>query len=178
MYKTLKTENIFKGKILDIKVDTVLLPNGNTTTREVVIHNDAAAMVAVDDEGKILFVTQYRHAIGQDLLEIPAGILEEGEDPQECALRELEEETSYKAGKIRHLTSFHTSAGCSNEVLHIYLCTELTKGSYNYDEYEFLTDSRLTLDEAMSKILSGEITDSKTIIGILMYNELKKQLIN
>ncbi|MCD8159522.1 MAG: NUDIX hydrolase [Clostridiales bacterium] len=171
MYKRIKRENIFKGKIIDVKVDTVVLPNGREAKREVVLHNDASAIVAEDEQGRLIFVRQYRHPVEKEIIEIPAGICETGEDPKECALRELEEETSYKAGKIVHLTSFQTSAGFSNEVIHIYLCSELTRGSYNFDEDEFLTDCRYTLDEAVNMIFSGEITDSKTIIGVLCYKE-------
>ncbi len=171
MYKRLKREDIFKGRIIDVKVDTVVLPNGKEAKREVVLHNDASAIVAEDEKGRLIFVRQYRHPIEKDIIEIPAGICEAGEDPMECALRELEEETAYKAGKIEHLTSFYTSAGFSNETIHIYLCRELSKGSYNFDDDEFLTDCRYSLEEAENMIFSGEITDSKTIIGILCYKE-------
>lgn len=167
----LNRQEIFKGKIIDVELDTVKLPNGKTAKREVVLHNAASGMLAVDNDGKILFVRQYRHPIGKELLELPAGIVEQGETPMECALREIEEETAHKAGNIELLTAFHTSAGFSNEVIYVYLCTGLTKGSFNFDEDEFITNIRLTLDEAIDKIFTGEITDSKTIIGLLCYKE-------
>ncbi len=172
MYKRIKREDIYKGRIIDVKRDTVLLPNGRETTRELVLHCDACGMVAVDDEGMIILVRQYRYPVGLEMPEIPAGLVEPGETPEACALRELEEETSYKAEHIEHMTSFHTSAGFSNEVLHVYLCTGLKKGNMKLDDDEILTYERHSLEDIKKMIFSGEITDSKTIIGILMYNEM------
>ena len=98
-YRTISREEIFKGKILTLVKDKVLLPNNNEAEREIILHKGAAAIVPVDDEGRIIFVRQYRHPIGEELLEIPAGLLEEGEEPLESAKRELEEETGYKSSK-------------------------------------------------------------------------------
>ncbi len=175
MYKTLKRENIYKGRIIDVKRDSVLLPNGKETIREVVLHSAACGMVAIDDEGMIILVRQYRYPASKEMLELPAGLVEPGEPPEKCALRELEEETSYKAENISHLTSFYTSAGFSDEVLHIYLCTGLKKGRMKLDEDEILSAERFTPEEVCDMIFSGEITDSKTIIGILMYRELLRR---
>lgn len=175
MYKTIKRKDIFKGRIIDVKEDTVILPDGKEAKREVVLHSDASAAVAVDPEGKLLFVEQYRHPIGANLLELPAGLVEDGEDPKDCIIRELEEETAFIPQKTEHLISFHTSAGFSNEMLHIYLCSDLIQGKANPDDDEFLTLHRLSLSEALSKISSGEITDSKTIIGLLYYNSILKE---
>ena len=168
-YEVLSSETVFKGKIYNIERDIITLPDGRTTSRETVRHNGAAAMVAVDDDGKILFVRQYRHSAGTETLEIPAGTLEKGEDPYDCAVRELEEETGYKCEKMEFMLKFYSSIGFCDEVLHIYLATGLKEGKTNPDDDEFIELERYTPEEAIKMIFAGEIADSKTIASVFAY---------
>jgi ADP-ribose pyrophosphatase len=119
--KTIKTEKIFEGRIITVQVDEVELPNGKTSTRELVKHPGAVAVIAVTDEEKIVMVEQYRKPLEKEIVEIPAGKLEKGEDPAECAKRELEEETGYGCTNLELLTSFYTSPGFADELVHVYL---------------------------------------------------------
>lgn len=173
-YKTLSSEEVYKGSRFTIEKDVITLPNGGRATRETVRHGGAAAMIPIDDDGKIIFVRQYRHSAGRLTLEIPAGTLEKGEDPYVCAVRELEEETSYKADKMTFLFKMYSAIGFCSEVLHIYLAEGLKKGSFNMDEDEFITLERYTPDEAIALINTGEICDSKTIASILTYKLMKE----
>ncbi len=170
-YEVLSSETVFKGKIYDIERDVITLPDGRTTTRETVRHNGASAMIAVDDDGKILFVRQYRHSAFAETLEIPAGTLEKGEDPYDCAVRELEEETGYKCDKMEFLLKFYSSIGICSEVLHIYLATGLKPGKINPDDDEFIKLERYTTEEAIKMIFDGRIIDSKTIAAVFAYKE-------
>lgn len=174
-YTTIKREEVYKGKIIDLVKDTITLPNGQEAARELVLHNGAAAIVPVDGEGKILFVRQYRHPAQEEVLEIPAGTLEKGEDPLECAQRELEEETGYIGRMFTHLTSMYTAIGFCTEVIHIYLAEELTESTQNLDEDEFVVVERYTLEEAVKMIFDGTLKDSKTISGILAAKEILAQ---
>ncbi len=167
--KTMKSERIYEGKVINLRVDTVELPDRKYSKREIVEHSGAVAIVAVNQEGKIILIKQFRKPVEEVLLEIPAGRIEPKEDPQDTALRELEEETGFKANKIVKLVEYYSTPGFSNEVLHIYLATELTTGIAKPDEDEYIETFPMTLEVAMEKIKSGEIKDSKAIIGILMY---------
>ncbi|WP_058485415.1 NUDIX domain-containing protein [Defluviitalea phaphyphila] len=171
-FKTIKQEEIYKGKIISLVKDTIELPDGRTTTRDVVLHNGAAAIVPVDNQGNILFVRQYRHPAKEELIEIPAGTLEKGEDPLECAKRELEEETGYKASKFSYICSMYTAVGFCTEIIHIYLAKDLVKTNQNLDEDEFITIEKYSLKEAIDMIFHGIIKDSKTIAGIFATKEL------
>ena len=143
-HKTISRE-IYKGRIISLVKDTILLPNGKTAEREIILHNGAAAIVPVDDEGNILFVRQYRQPIQDELLEIPAGLLENGEDPLDCAKRELEEETGYNALEYLHICSMYTAVGFSTEIIHIYLARGLYEGKQNLDEDEFVNVENILL---------------------------------
>lgn len=166
-YKILNSEIAFKGKVLSVKKDEITLPNGKTAFREVVLRGDATAVVPIDKDGNIILVRQYRHPALKELLEIPAGMLEEGEDPEICAMRELEEETSFKAEKLIHLTTMYPAVGFCTEKIYIYLAKDLTQGEFNLDEDEFISVEKYSLEEAINLIYSGDIIDSKTIVGIL-----------
>ena len=175
-YEVISSEKVFNGKVFDIERDVITLPDGRTTTRETVRHNGASAIVAVDKDGKILFVRQYRHSAGTETLEIPAGTLEKGEDPYDCAMRELEEETGYKTDKMEFLLKFYSSIGFCSEVLHIYLADDLVRGSANPDDDEFIELERYTPEEAVQMIFEGKIYDSKTIASVLAYkNRLERK---
>lgn len=166
---TLSTNTIFSGKIISLQVDTVRLPNGNTATREVVKHPGAVAVLALNDR-KMLVVDQFRQPLGRCEVEIPAGKLEPGEDPMEAAKRELQEETGYTCGTIRKLHSFYTSPGFADEVIHLYLAEDLTRGDMNPDEDEFLEMSEITLEEAYKLIQEERISDAKTILAVYAWN--------
>lgn len=166
-YEIIKTEKVFEGKVFDINKDEITLPNGETTFRETVLRGDAAAIVPIDDDGNVILVKQYRHAALKKILEIPAGMLEEGEDPMECAKRELEEETSFKVDELIHLTTMYPAVGICTEKIHIYLAKNLKQGNFNFDPDEFIDVEKYNLDEAIELIYKGEIIDSKTIVGLL-----------
>ncbi len=165
---TLSSKEIFSGNLLKLRVDQVLLPNGRKSTREIVEHPGAVAVVAITDNDEILMVRQYRKAIERELLEIPAGKLEKGEPKETCVKRELMEETGYYPNELKHLTSFYTSPGFSNEIIHLFLAKNLIKKTRDADFDEYLQAEKITIEEALKKIQSGEIVDSKTITGLLL----------
>lgn len=166
-YETINSEMAFNGKIINVKVDTISLPDGKTAKREVVIRGDATAIVPIDEKGNVILVEQYRHPVGDMVLEIPAGMLEEGEDPKVCAIRELEEETSFIAKDLIHITTMYPTVGFCTEKLHIYLAKDLEQGNFNFDDDEFIEVVKVPLEEAINMIYTGKIIDSKTIVGLL-----------
>ena len=168
------SEDVFDGNLLHVKKDTVRLPNGNIACREWIKHPGASAVLPVTPEGRLIFVRQYRYPIQQVTLEIPAGKLDaEGEDPLDCAKRELSEETGYQAEKYTFLTKLATTVGFSNEFIYIYAAEGLTAGRQHPDEDEFINVCTLTMDEAMAKIRSGEICDAKSITAVLLLRDLQ-----
>lgn len=165
--KTVSREERYDGKILTLHVDKALLPNGRISTREVVDHCPCAAILAMDDRNNVLTVTQYRYALGKELLEIPAGKLEENEDPVVGALRELQEETGAVPDEFLPLGRLYTSVGFCNEVIHLFLARGLHLGDTHPDEDEFLVQERIPFDEMVHRVMSGEIEDSKTVAAVL-----------
>lgn len=165
--KTLSTEYIYKGKILNLKVEQVQLPDGNKSKREIVEHKGAVAIVAFKDDDTILLVRQFRKPLNKELLEIPAGKLEENEDPKHCALRELEEETGYKANNIEFIGKILTTPGFSNELIYIFKATNLCKGQIGGDEDEFINVEEIKLIDLKDKIKKGEIIDGKTVASLI-----------
>ena len=168
--KSIKSEQIYKGRVVQLRVETVSLPDGQTKIREIVHHPGAAAIVALTnkDEGEdreVLLVEQYRKAVESKTLEIPAGTLEEGESPEECARRELIEETGFQASKLDKLVEFYPSPGFSSEIIHIFEASGLKKVS---DVDAELPIRFVPLSELLIKIRRGEIKDGKTVIGVLM----------
>lgn len=168
-YKRLKRDLVHKGRIIDYYNDTIEINGEKETIFDFIGHKGAAAMIPVDADGKILMVRQYRNAIDQYTLEIPAGGLNAGEDPSTCAARECEEETGYKAGEVHHLLDIYTTVAFSNEKIGIYYTTGITPSKQNLDEDEYVTPVCYTLEELTEKILKGEIVDAKTVAGILAY---------
>ena len=164
--ETISSKEIFKGRILNLRVDTVRLPDSKESTREIVEHAGAVAIIALDEEGNIIMVRQYRKAVEQVLLEIPAGTLEAEEDPLVCAQRELREETGYTADHWQKILSYYSAPGFCNEQLHIYLAKGLHEGQGETDEDEFVETVRLPLLDAYQMIFSGEIVDGKSIISL------------
>lgn len=167
--KTLSSECIYKGKILNLRCDRVEIPgtDGKTSTREIVEHKGAVAIVAIDGKGRVILEKQFRKAAEEILIEIPAGKLEEEENPEKCAERELEEETGFMPGSLRHLATIYSSPGFTNEKIHVYMATDLKKGSIHPDEDERIDLMYVSLDEAIDMINNGNIRDAKTVVGIL-----------
>ncbi|MEG6615663.1 NUDIX hydrolase [Peptococcaceae bacterium 1198_IL3148] len=172
--KTITSQMIHKGKVVNLRVDSVELPNGKIGSREVVEHVGAVAVVPITDDGDLIMVRQYRYPVQEILLEIPAGKLDAGEDPKRCVERELLEETGMVAENCRLLFSMYSSPGFSNEILHIYLAENLTYQGQHLDEDEFLQVEKITLDQGIEMIYNGKIKDAKTIAGILALKQFKK----
>jgi NTP pyrophosphohydrolases including oxidative damage repair enzymes len=165
--ETIKVERIFTGKILTLDVETVKLPDGQIGTREVIHHPGAVAILPVDSTGEIFMVRQYRKALEQVLLEIPAGKLEPGEDPMECAKRELAEEIGKKAENWTLLVSVWSAPGFADEKLYIYLAEGLSEYFLAPDEDEFLQVEKYSVERLQSLIRSGEVQDTKTVLALL-----------
>lgn len=159
-------KNIYKGRVVNLNVETVTLPNGATVDLEIIHHPGAAAVVPMKDQDTVVLIRQYRHAAGGFILEIPAGKLNPGEDPLDCASRELEEEIGYRASAFELLTSFLTTPGFTDEVIHIYRGTGLIKGRQNLGHDEVLEVVEMPLAEAVQAIHKGTIRDGKTIVGL------------
>ena len=165
-------ETIFEGRILHVQTWQVTCPDGQTAAREIVVHRGAAAVVPVFEDGTTLLVRQHRGSVDRVTLEIPAGKLDHvGEDPLQCAVRELEEETGLKAESMTLLTSVLTTPGFCTEQIGIYLAQGLSQGETHPDEDEFLDLVRMPLEEAVELVMRGEIRDGKTICGLLMARE-------
>ncbi len=170
--KTIGSETIFEGKVIRVKRDTVELPDGNRATREVVEHPGGVGVVPIDENGIVYMVRQYRYPLGRLSLEIPAGKLNYGEDHRECGLRELSEETGLETDNFQYLGVFCPSPGFSQELIHLYLATELHQKQIHLDEDEFLEVEKYTLEELMAMIHEGKLQDGKTVIGLLMAKEV------
>lgn len=164
----ISTERIYEGRIINLRRDKVRLPNGKEASREVVEHPGAVAVVPVLPDGRIILVRQFRHPVGQILLEIPAGKLDAGEDPDDCALRELEEETGHRAGRLERKASVFTGPGFTDEVIHIYIAEDLRKTALNPDEDEFLEVDAYAPEDIRQMIRDGLIRDSKTLAGLYL----------
>ncbi|MEA3307070.1 MAG: NUDIX hydrolase [Elusimicrobiota bacterium] len=174
--KKLKSKKIFKGRAVGFNVDTILLPNGKTATREYLTHPGAVAILPILKNGDIVFVKQYRYPIGKATYEIPAGKLHNKKDNfLKRGIAELKEETGYSAKKLAHLVDFWPTPAFSNELLKIYFATDLKAGKAMPDEDEFLKIEFIPLNKAMKMIKTGKIKDSKTIIAIQAYMLNRKQ---
>lgn len=165
---TIESKDIYQGRIIKLRVDTVQLPSGRTTTREIVEHEDAVCVVPIDENNNVLMVRQYRKAAQLNLLEVPAGGVEAGETPDETVLRELQEEVSVTSGSVRRLSGFWVSPGWATEFMHAYLATDLTPASLPADDDEYISVERVPLDSIPGLIESGEIQDSKSIASLLL----------
>ena len=161
-------EHIYQGRVVGLRVDTVRLQSGRVTTREVVQHRGAVAIVPLTDEGHVLLVEQYRTPAEAVLLEIPAGTLEEGEDPLTCAHRELQEETGYTAAELIPLAAFYTCPGFCTEYIRVYLARGLHQGPQAADEDENIQVVRVPLAQALEMVKTGRICDAKSVIGLLL----------
>ena len=170
------SKRLFDGRILNLRVDTVVLPNGKMSQREIVEHRGAVAMIPMLDRETVILVRQYRRAAGGLLLEIPAGTRDHEEPWEDCARRELAEEINYKPGRLRKLYQSYQAPGYSTEVIHTFLALDLTPTEGHTDEDEFVEVVTLPLAEAIAKISTGEIQDAKTISGLLYVERLLPEL--
>jgi len=167
---------LFEGLIFNVNRLRVQLPSGKAALRDITRHPGAAAVVALTDEGRICLVRQYRAALGRVTVEIPAGKLDPGEDPLECARRELLEETGFEAGKMAYLTTIATTPGFTDELIHIYLATDLRFVHANPDADEFLNVDLVELSQLIDAVLDGRIEDAKTVVGALACDAVAHRL--
>jgi len=175
-FELLRSEIVYPGRAFTVRRDTLRLPDGRETRFDIVEHIGSVVIVPVDDEGNLLFVRQYRHAAGLDLLELPAGTLDDGEDPEACAQREVREETGMAAGKLEPLGGFYLAPGYSTEYMYVYLATDLRYDPLEADADEFLSVERVPLAEALAMCERGEIPDAKSLAAFLLAREhLEKQ---
>ncbi|MBI2846299.1 MAG: NUDIX hydrolase [Chloroflexi bacterium] len=165
---TLRIRRIYKGHVVGLRIDTVELPDGRTTQREIVEHSESVSIIPVDSQGNVLLVRQYRKPAERVLLEVPAGGVEPGEKPEETVIRELQEETGHTAQKIERIGAFYISPGYSTELMHLYLATQLIPSSLEADIDEKIEVVRVPLSRISEMIRQGEIQDSKSIAGLLM----------
>lgn len=159
---------IHKGRVVTLNVETLMLPNGHETQLEIIRHPGAAAIVPLTDSGNVLLVRQYRHAAGGYILEVPAGKLDAGEDPQACAARELQEEVGVVAGKLHKLGSILTTPGFTDEIIHLYLATHLQPGTQALEQDEDLTVEEVPFAEAIRLCMEGGIRDAKSVCALLL----------
>ena len=165
--KSVSSKKIFEGKVIKVRVDEVAMPDGSTATREFVEHPGGVGVVALTEDNEVILVKQYRKAVGAVVCEIPAGKLESGEEHLACGIRELEEETGYKAKSFEYLGFVYPSPGFMDEKTHIYLATGLYPGKVNPDPDEYIDTFKMPLKELEEKILNNEIKDAKTVVGVL-----------
>ncbi|MDA0769750.1 MAG: NUDIX hydrolase [Chloroflexi bacterium] len=166
--KLVSSQSVFQGKIVNVRSDTVLLPSGRQTVREVVEHSAAVVIVPIDSDDNVLLVRQYRYPIDQFILEAPAGGLEDGESPDDCAQRELQEEVGYASRNIRPMGGFWSAPGFSTEYLYAYMARDLVPSKLNADDDEAIEVIPTPMSSINKLIRLGEIQDSKTIAALLM----------
>ena len=169
-------DTVWQGRIFDVNRMTVELPDGRSATRDVVRHPGAVAIVALTDDGRICLVRQYRTALARVTVEIPAGKLDPGEDPLECAHRELLEETGMQAGRMAFLTSIATGVGFCDELIHLYMATELSFVASDPDADEFINVDLVPLPQLIDAVLDGRIEDAKTVVGALVCDSVGHRL--
>ncbi len=167
--KKLVTQQIYRGRAVNIRVDTIEKADGRKTTREVVEHSDCIAVVALDEQGNVLLVRQFRHAVDRFLLEIPAGGIDPGEEPADSVRRELQEEIGYFPRKIDKLGGFYATPGYGTEYLHCFVATDLVPARLMAEDTEDIELVRVSPDEIPRLIASGEICDAKSIAALLMF---------
>lgn len=167
-FKTLKSETVYEGKAFDVRREQLLLPDGKTTWFDIVIHPGAVTLIPIDTLGRILFVRQYRHAVGKELLELPAGTLNVGEEPAACALREVREETGMSAGKLEKVGEFYLVPGYSTEFMHLFLASDLQVNPLPGDEDEFITVEAIPLDALPDLINQGVLQDAKSLAALFL----------
>ena len=172
--KTSSSAIVFQGKLLDVRRDIVILPNGENGIREWIKHPNAVCCIPILPNGKIALIKQYRYSVKKVMIELPAGKLDKKERPEECAIRELEEEIGYKANKLTFLTNIHPAIGFANEKMWLFFAEDLEKTNQKLDSDEFLELIPTKLEDAIKMVWNGAITDVKTIIGIIWADKVLK----
>ncbi len=175
MEKTLSSEMVFDGRAVKVRVDRVQIPDGRETTREIVEHSDCVAIIALDADDNILLVKQFRKAIEKELLEIPAGGMEPGEDPEATVRRELCEEAGYLPRKLERLGGFYSTPGYCTEYLYLYLATDLISSPLEAEDTEGIEVVRVPVDKVRRLITSGSICDAKSIAGLVFFLERRRE---
>ena len=167
-YQLIKSEIVYPGRAFTIRRDHLRMPDGHETKFDIVEHHGSVIILPVDAEGNLLFVRQYRHAAGLNLLELPAGTLDEGEAPEACASREVREETGMAAGRLEHLGGFYLAPGYSTEYMNVYLAMDLRHDPLEADADEFLSVERIPVEEALAMAMRGEIPDAKSLAAFTL----------
>ena len=170
--KTISTREIYKGRIVHLVEDTVILPGGGTAGRELVLHNGGVGVIAVDENKDVLMVRQFRKPYDEMVLEIPAGKLEKGEEPLPAGRRELSEETGYEAEEYTFLGKFYPTPGYCSEIIHLYLARNLSFVGQHLDPDEFVEVEKLPLEKLVQMVMDNEIPDGKTAIAILKADKI------
>ena len=172
--KTLSSQLIYEGRAVKLRIDTVEMPSGRQTTREIVEHSDCVAIIAIDDNDNVLLVNQFRKPVDKELVEIPAGGIEPGEDPVATVRRELSEETGYLPKKVERLGGFYSTPGYCTEYLYLYLATDLVPSQLYAEDTEKIRLTRVPISQVSSLITSGRICDAKSIAGLLIFLEYRQ----
>lgn len=167
-FELLKSEILMKGRAFTIRRDYLKTPDGRETKFDIIEHGGSVVIIPVDENGNVLLVRQYRHAASKDLLELPAGTLDDDEAPVVCAAREIREETGMAAGKLVELGSFYLAPGYSTEYMHVFLATDLSEDPLEADDDEFLSVESVPLAEAVRMVERGEMPDAKSLAALLM----------
>ena len=167
-FELIRSETLLKGRAFLIRRDTLKTPDGRETKLDIIEHGGSVIIVPIDKDGNLLFVRQYRHAAGMDLLELPAGTLDEGEEPAVCAAREIREETGFAADKIEKIGDFYLAPGYSTEFMHVYLAQELRHDPLEADADEFLSVEKIPFAEAIQMAERGEMPDAKSLAALLL----------
>jgi len=173
--KTISSKVIYDGRAVKLRVDTVQMPDGRKTTREIVEHSECIAVVAVDEKDNVLLVKQYRTPIKKELLEIPAGGIDAGEKPREAVRREMQEETGFLPRKLVRLGGFYSAPGFCTEYLHLFLATDLIKSQLVAEDTESIKLERVPVKDIPALLTSGKIEDAKSIAGLHLYLEYRKK---
>jgi ADP-ribose pyrophosphatase len=171
-FELVHSERVYQGRAVSIRRDEVRLPNGHTTRLDIVEHVGSAILIPIDAQGNIHFVRQYRHAAGEEMVELPAGTLDPGEAPLDCARRELREETGLGADEVREIGGFYLAPGYSTEFMHVYLATGLRPSPLERDEDEFLEPLSMPASEALALARSGGLPDAKSLAALLLAGPL------
>lgn len=172
--KTISSEMIYEGKILNLRRDKVTTVDG-TSYREIIEHNGAVCIAAITDSGNMVMVKQYRKPLERVVLEVPAGKIDGDEEPLSAAIRELKEETGYEAKHIQHLSRFYPSVAYCKELIHLFLCTGLVPGETHFDDNEAIDIEEYSIDYLYDKVMKGELEDAKTLIAILTVKALQTE---
>jgi ADP-ribose pyrophosphatase len=167
-FELIRSEPLLKGRVFTIRRDHLKTPDGRETTLDIIEHGGSVLIVPIDQAGNVLFVRQYRHAAGKDLLELPAGTLDQGEKPEACAARELREETGFAAGRLEKVGQFYLAPGYSTEFMHIYVARDLRPDPLEADADEFLSLETIPLAKAMEMAERGEVPDAKSLAGLFL----------